>query len=90
MERKKIMVLLNKGLQAKVATEFVKISSLFTSDINILKDGKMVAAKSIMGVMSLAIRKGEEIMVIADGIDELKAIAVLEEFLSGDAKALAY
>jgi phosphotransferase system HPr (HPr) family protein len=90
MERKKVKVLLNKGLQAKVATEFVKIASLFTSDINILKDGKTVAAKSIMGVMSLAIRKGEEIKIIADGIDELKAIAVLEEFLSGDAKTLAY
>jgi phosphotransferase system HPr (HPr) family protein len=87
MERKKVKVLLYKGLQAKVATEFVKKASLFTCDINILKEGKLVAGKSIMGVMSLAIRKGEEIMIIADGIDEQKAIAVLEAFLSGEAKS---
>jgi phosphotransferase system HPr-like phosphotransfer protein len=40
MIRKTIMVQLNRGLQAKVATEFVCIASLFTSDISILKEGK--------------------------------------------------
>ncbi|MEW9053772.1 MAG: HPr family phosphocarrier protein, partial [Neobacillus sp.] len=74
MIRKKIVVQLNSGLQAQVATEFVRKSSLFISEVNILKDGRMVAGKSIMGVMCLAIRKGEEVTLIADGIDEIKAI----------------
>jgi phosphotransferase system HPr-like phosphotransfer protein len=34
-----------------------------------------------MGVMCLAIRKGEEITLIADGMDENKASEVLETFL---------
>jgi phosphotransferase system HPr (HPr) family protein len=83
MNRKKIVVQLNSGLQAQLATEFVRKASSFTSDINILKEGRLVAVKSIMGVMCLAIRKGEEITLIADGLDENKAIEVLETFLLG-------
>ncbi|MFB3160075.1 HPr family phosphocarrier protein [Neobacillus sp. 179-J 1A1 HS] len=70
MVRKKIRIQLKSGLQAQVATEFVRKASLFTSDINILKEGRLVVGKSIMGVMCLAIRKGEEVTLIANGIDE--------------------
>jgi phosphotransferase system HPr (HPr) family protein len=81
MIRKKIVVQLKSGLQAQVATEFVRKASLLNSDINILKEGRLVAGKSIMGVMCLAIRKGEEVTIIADGIDENKSIEVLGKFL---------
>jgi phosphotransferase system HPr (HPr) family protein len=84
MVRKNILVQLNNGLQAKVATEFVRIASLFNADINILKEGRLVVGKSIMGVMCLAIRKGQEVTLIADGIDEQKAIEVLGEFISNN------
>jgi phosphotransferase system HPr (HPr) family protein len=86
MVRKRILVQLKNGLQAKVATEFVRIASLFNSDINILKEGRLVVCKSIMGVMCLAIRKGQEVTLIADGIDEQKAIEVIGEFLSNNGK----
>ncbi|WP_160719678.1 HPr family phosphocarrier protein [Bacillus sp. USDA818B3_A] len=82
MLRRKIVVQLNSGLQAQVATEFVRKASLYTSDINILKEGKLAVGKSIMGVMCLAIRKGEEVILIADGFDEQKAMGELGEFLS--------
>jgi catabolite repression HPr-like protein len=78
---KKIVVQLNNGLQAQVASEFVRKASSFNSDINILKNGRMIACKSIMGVMCLAIRKGEEITLIAEGIDENNAMEFLETFL---------
>ena len=39
--------------------------------------------------MCLAIRKGQEVTLIADGIDEQKAIAVLGEFLSNSFSAIA-
>lgn len=81
MIQKKIVVELNSGLQAQVATAFVKKASLFKSEINILKKGRLVACKSIMGVMCLAIRKGEKVTIIVDGIDENKAIGVMETFL---------
>jgi len=82
MREKKIVVNLQSGLQAYNATEFVKEATKYSSDIKILKDERLLAAKSIMGVMCLAIRKGEEITLIADGIDECKAINSLETFLT--------
>ena len=42
----------------------------------------MAAAKGIMGVMALVIRKGEEITLLANGSDEQDAIVTLESFLS--------
>jgi catabolite repression HPr-like protein len=86
MIRKKIVVGLNNGLQAQVASEFVRKASSFNSDINILKEGRLIAGKSIMGVMCLAVRRGEEITLIADGIDENKAIEDLETYLLSEKK----
>jgi phosphotransferase system HPr (HPr) family protein len=86
MIHKKIVVQLNNGPQDQVASEFVRKASSFNSDVNILKDGRMIAGKSIMGVMCLAFRKGEEITLMADGIDENKAIEVLGTFLLSQKK----
>jgi phosphotransferase system HPr (HPr) family protein len=53
MIRKQVVVQLNNGLQAQVASEFVRKASSFNSDINILREGRLIAGKSIMGVMCL-------------------------------------
>ncbi|WP_445487779.1 HPr family phosphocarrier protein [Niallia sp. 03133] len=82
MIEKQIIVFLEHGIQSRNATEFVQKASVFSSEIGIMKNGRRVAAKSIMGVMSLAIRQKEEIMLLADGMDEVEAIATLEKFLS--------
>ncbi|MFP3126065.1 HPr family phosphocarrier protein [Ectobacillus funiculus] len=81
MIEKKIVICLQHGLQARLATKFVQKASSFNSEVNIIKNGKSVAGKSIMGVMALAIREGEEITLIANGRDEQQAVVVLEEFL---------
>lgn len=81
MIEKKIVIGLQHGIQARNATEFVQKASSFRSEINLIKDGRSVAAKSIMGIMALAIRKGEEITLIADGSDEHQAVIALENVL---------
>lgn len=82
MLERKIEIRLPRGLQAQGATAFVRKAASFASKISIIKDGKLVAGKSIMGVMCLALRKGEEVTLIADGNDEQAAITDLENFLS--------
>ena len=81
MVEKKIVIDLQHGLQARNATELVQKASSFSSEINLIKNGGSVAAKSIMGIMALAIRKGEEITLIADGSDEHQAVIALETVL---------
>jgi len=46
------------------------------------KDGKRINAKSIMGLMSLAITKGETVTLIADGTDEEVALNALVSFIT--------
>lgn len=82
MIEKKIVVHLKKGLQDRNATEFVHKASSFNSDIKLMKHGRWVVAKSIMGVMTLAVKNGEKITLSVDGMDKQEALTCLEEFLS--------
>ncbi len=82
MLRKRIIVGLEHGLQARNATEFVQKASTFESDITLMKNGVSVTAKSIMGVMCIAIRTKEDITLVAEGIDEKLDVKNLGIFLS--------
>ncbi len=81
---KQLEVKLKTGLQARPAALFVQEANRYSSDIFIEKDNKKVNAKSIMGIMSLAIGKGVTINVIVDGRDEEEAIAALEAFVQNE------
>jgi len=82
MVEKKVVVKLKKGLQARPAALFVQEASRFTSEIYIKKDERKVSAKSIMGIMSLAIANGTELILEADGNDEIDALESLAKFIS--------
>lgn len=45
-------------------------------------DNKRVNVKSIMGMMSMALLNGEEVVIDAEGEDEEVAAAAIEEFLT--------
>lgn len=77
-----VKVELESGLQARSASQFVQDANLYTAHVFLEKDGKRVNAKSIMGLMSLAITPGETIKLIADGEDEETALNDLIAFVS--------
>ncbi|CAJ1000812.1 MULTISPECIES: HPr family phosphocarrier protein [Bacillales] len=85
MIEKKVVVELPHGLHARPAANFVRLASSFASEIKIVKNEKTANGKSIMGIMSMAVAKGEEITLIADGADEAEAIAALEKALKEEA-----
>lgn len=70
MIEKEIIVELQEGLQARSASYFVQEANRFAADIFIDKENKRINAKSIMGLMSLAIANDEKITLIVDGEDE--------------------
>ena len=69
------------GIHARPAGLLVKEAGKFQSDIKIKKGEKEADAKRILGIMGLAAKKGDEIVLTADGADEADAIAAIEEFL---------
>ncbi|MGF9889400.1 HPr family phosphocarrier protein [Priestia megaterium] len=78
---KRMTVQLSGGLQARHTALFAREACSFQSDIFISKDGKSANAKSIMQVMELAVKEGDEITLMTSGIDEQAAARTLEEFL---------
>ena len=77
MVQKVVKVALKNGLQARPAALFVQEANRFHSDIFIEKDGKTVNAKSIMGIMSLAIGTGSMITITTEGSDAEEALEAL-------------
>lgn len=81
MVEKQVEVQLKTGLQARPAALFVQEATQFSSEVFLEKDGKKVNAKSIMGLMSLAISSGTVITISADGKDEETAVDYLTSFV---------
>lgn len=76
-----VIVTLDVGLHARPAAYFVREASRFSSEIYVIKGTAKVNAKSIMGVMSLAVSKGTEITIEATGRDEQEAVEKLVEIV---------
>ena len=80
---KTITIGLASGLEARAIAMLVQIASQYESRIYVENSAARVNAKSIMGMMSLALGTGESVKVITDGDDEQAAIDSIEEYLSG-------
>ncbi|OXS79393.1 HPr family phosphocarrier protein [Domibacillus enclensis] len=74
MAEKTVQVQLKSGLQARPAALFVQEANRFNAEIFLEKDGKKINAKSIMGIMSLALSNGEEVTISAEGRDSEEAV----------------
>ena len=58
----------------------VQLASSYESKIYVQNDDRKVNAKSIMGMMTLDLPVGEQVVVTADGVDEEKAINDIEKY----------
>lgn len=80
---KKIVVKSTVGLHASLAAKVVQTASKYAVDINLIYKDKVIDIKSILGLMSLAIPSGENVVVVANGNQAEAAIndiaAVLEK-----------
>ena len=81
MTKRTVTIELASGLEARPIAMLVQLASSYESTIYVQSDNKKINAKSIMGMMSLALLYGEEILVDAEGADEAEAVAAIEEFL---------
>ena len=77
MITKEVTVMNDVGLHARSATYFIQYASEFKSSIWIQRDEKKVNAKSLLGVLSLGIMPGTTFDIVADGVDEEKAVNAL-------------
>ena len=72
------------GLHARPASMFVSTCKRFSSNIKLNKDGQIVNAKSLMAVLMLGIRQGDQTVIIIDGEDEQQALTELEQLINNN------
>ena len=84
MISKRIEIKLPEGLEARPIALLVQVASQYESSVYVESEDKKVNAKSIMGMMSLALPSGREIIVTVNGADEEKALENIEKYLCGE------
>lgn len=70
------------GLHARPAAMFVKTAGSFKSSIRIIFREREADAKSILGVMTLGVRQGSQIILRAEGEDAENAIKALTSLIA--------
>lgn len=73
MIKKEYIVINETGVHARPATTLVTTASKFKCSIKLSFKNHCVDLKSIIGVMSLGVYKGEKIIITCDGDDEQNA-----------------
>jgi phosphocarrier protein HPr len=70
------------GLHARASAKLTQLAGQFAASIWLVRGGKRVNAKSIMGVMMLAAAQGTTIGIEADGPDEEKAMTAIRALIA--------
>ncbi len=81
MIRKTVTIELSSGLEARPIAMLVQVASQYESKIYVESESKRVNAKSIMGMMTLGLAAGKELVISAEGNDEQQAISDIEKYL---------
>lgn len=67
MVKKAVTVCREEGLEARPIAMLVQKASQFASTVYIEVGAKRINAKSIMGMMSLSVCSGDEVVVVTEG-----------------------
>jgi phosphocarrier protein HPr len=81
MQETTIVIQNESGLHARPAALLVQEAGKYESQVQLVKAGKQVDAKSLLGVMSLSVRKGDEITIRAEGNDAEAAVNGLRSLI---------
>lgn len=73
-----------EGLHARPASTLVGAVATFKSDLTIEYNDKSVNLKSILGVMSLGVASGSTVKIVANGEDEVEALAKVDEIMKSE------
>jgi phosphocarrier protein len=73
------------GLHARPAADFVRVATLSGHKVNLVnRSGKKAVGTSILSVLSLGAKHGEELVIEVDGPDESVVLESLVRIVSGE------
>ena len=84
MIKKPVTIQANMDMEARPIAHLVQEASQYTSKVYIELDEKKINAKSIMGMMSMGLQSGDEVIITVNGEDEEVAMENIEKYLTGN------
>lgn len=70
-----------EGLHIRPAGVLCKEALKFESKVHIVFDNKDANAKSVLNVLSARVKKGDEVELICEGVDEQEALRYLTQLI---------
>jgi phosphocarrier protein len=83
MTQREVRISNRLGLHARAAARFVQTANRFRARVTLTREGRTMDGKSILGILLLAAAKGTQLVVAADGDDELAAVDALAALIGG-------
>ncbi len=72
-----VTIVNRRGLHARAAARMVNAAERFSANVDVVRDGQSVSARSIMGLMMLGAGMGSTVELRAEGFDANEALEAL-------------
>ena len=76
-----VKIVNRRGLHARAAARLVNAAEQFSASIDVVRDGQVVSAQSIMGLMMLGAGMGSVIELRAEGFDAHEALDAISALI---------
>lgn len=83
MITKKMKIEIPAGLDPSTIAMFIQIASQYESSVYVEVNEKKINAKSIMGMITLGLKQGEDFSLYASGVDENEVVEHIGRYISG-------
>ena len=77
MQQRAVEIINKLGLHARASAKLTQLAATYQCEVAMVRNGRRVNAKSIMGVMMLAAGKGAKVTLETEGPDEVEALDAL-------------
>ena len=74
MQRREVQIVNAPGLDAPASAKLAQVATNFQCEVSLMRRGRKINAKSLMGVMMLAAGQGSRVVIETDGPDETEAL----------------
>ena len=81
MAEKMVTIPNEMGMHSRAAAQFVAYAYKYDSNISLIVDNKQANAKSILNIIMLGLKKGDEVMVRVEGGKEEEVLADIVNYL---------
>ena len=82
MVTEKVILTAPNGMHARPATELVKLAKSLDGKVTLATEVKSVNATSMLGILSLGLKSGAQIVVTADGGSEEANLNAVVDFIA--------